>query len=174
METPINSSLKSVALTVARPVSYNIHTSFIFPRFYPPPSRWGDKWSWSHSSQCAQPWIWWRHLWDHHCSVLEPRDQLRQGHPGLDVYPDISGSQEKPKNSIVFRSTRVLSCTLRLVACGFEVSHCPTDNQPLGATIDTRQCQSLDLDGKQSQVQVPPTTAGQKVPMVIDLHGKNS
>ena len=32
----------------------------------------------------------------------------------------------------------------------------------------------LDLDGEQSQVQVPPTTAGQKVPMVIDLHGKNS
>ena len=78
------------------------------------------------------------------------------------------------KSSIVFRSTRELSCTLRLVACGFEVSYCPTDNQPLGATIDTRQCQSLDLDGKQSQVQVPPTTAGQKVPMVIDLHGKNS
>ena len=105
-------------------------TSFIIPRFYPKPSRWGDKWSWSHSSQCAQPWVWWRHLWYHHCSVLEPGDQLRQGHPGLDIYPDISGSQEKPKSSIVFRSTRVLSCTLRLVACGFEVSYCPTDNQP--------------------------------------------
>ena len=37
METSINSSLKSVALTVARPVSYNIHTSFIFPRFYQNP-----------------------------------------------------------------------------------------------------------------------------------------
>ena len=90
------------------------------------------------------------------------------------VYPDISGSKEKPKSSIVFRSTRVLSCTLRLVACGFEVSYCPTDNQPLGATIKNRQFQSLDLDGEQSQVQVPPTTAGQKVPMVIDLHGKKS
>ena len=30
METSINSSLKSIALTVARPVSYNIHTTFLF------------------------------------------------------------------------------------------------------------------------------------------------
>ena len=37
METSINSSLKSVALTVARPVSYNIHTSFIFLRLYQNP-----------------------------------------------------------------------------------------------------------------------------------------
>ena len=37
METSINSSLKSVALTVARPVSYNIHTSFIFLTLYQNP-----------------------------------------------------------------------------------------------------------------------------------------
>ena len=33
METSFKFSLKPVALTVI-PVSYNIHTSFIFPRFY--------------------------------------------------------------------------------------------------------------------------------------------
>ena len=86
-----------------------------FPYRHPP--RWSNKRSWSHGAQCLQSGIGRRHLWDHHCTVLEPRDGLCQGHPGREPW--------------------------------FETFS--KDN---------------------SQVQVPPTTAGQKVPMVVDLHGK--
>ena len=53
-----------------------------------------------------------------------------------------------------------------LAACGYKV---PVDNQPEGTDLSTIDNLKLRIS---TQVQVPPTTAGQKVPMVVDFHGR--
>ena len=56
-----------------------------------------------------------------------------------------------------------------LAACGYKVLHIPADNQPEGTALSTIDNLKLWIS---TQVQVPPTTAGQKVPMVVDFHGR--
>ena len=57
-----------------------------------------------------------------------------------------------------------------LAACGYNVLHLPADNQPEGTALSTIDNLKLWI---LTQVQVPPTTAGQKVPMVVDFHGRD-
>ena len=56
-----------------------------------------------------------------------------------------------------------------LEVCGYKVLHIPADNQPEGTALSTIDYLELWIS---TQVQVPPTTAGQKVPMVVDFHGR--
>ena len=56
-----------------------------------------------------------------------------------------------------------------LAACGYKVLLIPADNQPEGTALSTIDNLKFWIS---TQVQVPPTTAGQKVPMVVDFHGR--
>ena len=82
-----------------------------------------------------------------------------------------SWSQETNYNRVtqVALGSGSLKHLMGLLVCGYKVLHIPADNQPEGTALSTIDYLELWIS---TQVQVPPTTAGQKVPMVVDFHGR--